>query len=176
MAKTATPPEPTAAPDPYAIQTVDQWIAYLQREISFRRWCEGAKGFAEGLQRLEKERAQAEAARNTALADRGTVLAEIDAARGKAEQDALKTRTEQGAMLARDQAQADQALATTQAELKKLHSQIDQTRILVTLSEEQRDAMRADLTREIAMLTAERDTIKAEEQAIRGRLTAALGG
>ena len=35
--------------------------------------------------------------------------------------------------------------------------------------------MRADLTREIDALTAERDTIKAEEQAIRGRLTAALG-
>lgn len=155
--------------------SLEEAISFCAHEAELRKWFTGMQTYLEGLKSLQREQEKAERARDEALKARDKAYADIEARQTKDAKAAEKERADLAAMLARDQAQADKALVAAQAEHKKLLATIDQARIHVTLAEEDRDAKRGALEQEITALTAERDTIRAEEAAIRGRLTAALG-
>lgn len=155
--------------------TTGQWIEYLNRELEKRKWVEAAKAYAEGLQRDEIARTKAQAERDAALAERDRILKDIAAKQAKYERE-MQAALQDLARVTKARAEkADEETAAKQAELRKIVAQTDAAHRARELAEGQRDAFAAEAKRESAAITARMAALRAEEQTIRERLSAALG-
>jgi chromosome segregation ATPase len=154
--------------------STQQWIEYLQREITKRNWCEQAKAYAEGLQRDELARDKAIAERDTAVTAREAALAEITTAREKFDRERTAALADLARVTQEKVAAAEKALGAKRAELSRLEDQVTQTNEVRRLAQGQLDAFRAEEKRETAAITARLEALRTEERAIKERFAAAL--
>lgn len=158
---------------------VQEMIGFCAAEAEKRKWFAGAQAFLEGFEQLQRQQADAEAARDKAYAARDAALAEITTAKAKYDREREAALADVARVLRQkaelDQERHDHALSA----LKSIAMETDVAR--KTKEQVDADLVRARLAaaREEDALTARLAPLRSEEQAIRERVAgvaAALQG
>jgi hypothetical protein len=154
--------------------SLEELIGLCESESEKRKWFEGAATTLKGLKALNREREAAERARDQAFKDRDAALEEIATKQAKYEADmkAALADLERVTREKTDAATAAQAKAA--AELAGLREQIEVERERLAQAEAARQQFVKTTHDEMTAIRAQLDSLRAERQAIRERVTAAL--
>jgi chromosome segregation ATPase len=151
-----------------------EFIEFCTREEARLKWYAEARGVAETLLAVKTETEKAEKERDTAQADRDAAVADLEAKKEKYQREGEATLADLTRVFKEKAELASAATARAAAELAQLQAQTAAARTAL-------EQVQADLTRtareareEMAAIQGQLDGLRAERQAIRERVAAAL--
>ena len=153
---------------------LEELIGLCEAESEKRKWFEGAATALKGLKALNREREAAERARDQAIADRDAAVADLEAKKLKYQHEGEATLADLTRVFKEKSELATAATARAAAELAQLQAQTAAAR--TALEQVQADLARTsrEAREEMAAIQGQLDGLRAERQAIRERVAAAL--
>ena len=169
------PEEPSRAmPEAMTAEQIRSFTEFASREIARLKWYETAKTFAEQIAQFQQAQEQAEQARDKAQADRDAAVADLEAKKLKYQQEGEATLADLTRVFKEKSELATAATARAAAELAQLQAQTAAAR--TALEQVQADLARTsrEAREEMAAIQGQLDGLRAERQATRERIAAAL--
>ena len=151
-----------------------EFIEFCTREEARLKWYAEARGVAEELLAVKKETEQAEQARDKAIADRDAAVADLEAKKVKYQREGEAALADLQRVIKEKTDLASAATARTAAELAQLRAEIEQAQGALAEGQVELNRFRRTATEEMTAIQAQLDTMRAERQAIRERVAAAL--
>jgi hypothetical protein len=151
-----------------------EFIEFCTREEARLKWYAEARGVAEELLAIKSESEKADAARDQAFKDRDAALEEIATKQAKYEADMKAALADLERVTREKTDAATAAQAKAGAELTKIVAQTERAREALAQAEEARGRFVKVSQVEMTAIQAQLDSLRAERQAIRERVTAAL--